>query len=91
MNDTPALEKIILAAVDPRDFMDATVFDKKTDQRKPADLQAALAYLNRYFVYEGYEIVPHGKTHHIIDKQRGKIIVDVKLEPGHLSHAFIMG
>jgi len=41
-NGTPALKKIILAVLDPRDFMDAMVFDRKTQERKPANLQATL-------------------------------------------------
>ena len=31
-NDTPTLKKIILSALDPRDFMGATVFDDKTSK-----------------------------------------------------------
>jgi hypothetical protein len=89
-NDTPTLKKIILATLDPRDFMGAMVFDPKTQERKPANQQEALTYLNDFLVFDGYEIVPHGKAYDIVDKTRGEIIVDVKLEPGHLSHAFIM-
>jgi hypothetical protein len=89
-NDTPTLKKMILAALDPRDFMEATVFDQKTQERKPANVQGALTYLNEFLAYDGYEIVPHGKTYDIVDKTRGEILVDVKLEPSHLSHAFIM-
>lgn len=89
-NGTPTLEKIILSAVDPRDFMGATIFDKETQQNKPASLQDALTYLNEFLAFDGYEIVPHGKGYDVIDKTRGEIVVDVKLEPSHLSHAFIM-
>lgn len=89
-NDTPALKKIILSALDPRDFMSATVYDKGTQQNKPPNVQDALTYLNEFLAYDGYEIVPHGKSYDVIDKTRGEIIVDVKLEPSHLSHAFIM-
>ncbi len=89
-NDTPTLKKIILAALDPRDFMGATVYDKQTQQKKPANLQEALTYLNEFLTYDGYEIVPHGKTYDVVDKTRREIVVDVKLEPTHLSHAFIM-
>jgi hypothetical protein len=89
-NDTPTLKKIILSAVDPRDFMGATVYDKQTQQTKAANLQEALTYLNEFLAYDGYEIVPHGKTYDVVDKTRGEIVVDVKLEPTHLSHAFIM-
>ncbi len=89
-NDTPALKKIILSAVDPRDFMGATVYDKDIQQNNPANLQDALTYLNEFLAYDGYEIVPHGKGYDVVDKTRGEIIVDVKLEPSHLSHDFIM-
>jgi len=89
-NDTPTLKKIILSAVDPRDFMGATVYDKETQQNKPANLQEVLTYLNEFLAFDGYEIVPHGKAYDLVDKTRGEIVVDVKLEPSHLSHAFIM-
>lgn len=89
-NDTPMLKRIILAALDPRDFMGRTVYDKQTQQNKPANAQDALTYLNEFLAYDGYEIVPHGKSYNVIDKTRGEIIVDVRLEPSHLSHDFIM-
>lgn len=88
-NGTPTLKKIILAALDPRDFVEAMVFDRSTQERKPANLQEAVTYLNEFLAFDGYEIVPHGKGYDVIDKMRGEIIVDVKLEPSHLSHAFI--
>src|SRR6202011_4730801 len=59
-------------------------------QSKALNLQDALTYLNEFLAYDGYEIVPHGKSHDVIDRTRGEIVVDVKLEPTHLSHAFIM-
>jgi hypothetical protein len=34
--------------------------------------------------------VPYGTTYEVLDMKRGEIGVDVKLEPSHLSHAFIM-
>ncbi len=89
-NDTPTLKKIVLSALDPRDYMGATVYDQTTQQRKPANLQDALTYLNEFLAYDGYEIVAHGKSYDVIDKTRGEIVVDVKLEPSHLSYAFIM-
>ncbi len=70
--------------------MGATIYDQKTGEHKPANLQDALTYLNEFLAYDGYEIVPHGKTYDVLDKKRGEIVVDVKLEPSHLSHAFIM-
>jgi hypothetical protein len=89
-NDTPTLKKIILGTLDPRDFMGATVYDNQTQQNKPANLQNALTYLNEFLAYDGYEVVPNGKSYDVIDKTRGEIIVDVKLEPSHLPHAFIV-
>ena len=89
-NDTPTMKKVILSAVDPRDFMDATVHDKVTQQNKPASVQDAMTYLNEFLAYDGYEVVPHGKGYNIVDRTRGEILVDVKLEPSHLSHDFIM-
>jgi hypothetical protein len=70
--------------------MGTTVYDKETKQEKPANLQDAVTYLNEFLAFDGYEIVPHGKGYDVVDKTRGEIVVDVKLEPSHLSHAFIM-
>jgi hypothetical protein len=53
-------------------------------------VQEALTYLNEFLEYDGFEVVPHGKTYDIVDRTRGEIVVDVNLEPSHLSHAFIM-
>ncbi len=61
--------------------MGVTVIDKQTQQSKPLNLQDALTYLNEFLAYDGYEIVPHGKGHDVIDKTRGEIVVDVKLSP----------
>jgi hypothetical protein len=88
-NDTPTMKKVILSAVDPRDFMGTTVYDKETKQEKPASLQDAVTYLNEFLAFDGYEIVPHGKSYDVVDKTRGEIVVDVKLEPSHLSHAMV--
>ncbi len=89
-NDSATLKAIIQGAVDPRDFMGETVYDSETQQRRPADVEHALTYLNEFLAYDGYEIVPHGKAYSVIDRKRGEIVVDVRLEPSHLSHAFIM-
>jgi len=70
--------------------MSATVYDKESVQNKPANVQDALTYLNEFLAYDGYEVVQHGKSYDVVDKTRGEILVDVKLEPSHLSHAFIM-
>lgn len=89
-NGTPTLKQIILAALDPRDYMGATIVDPNTQTSKTANVQEALTYLNEFLAYDGYEIVSHGKTHNVIDKTQGEIVVDVRLEPGHLCLAFIM-
>jgi hypothetical protein len=89
-NDTRDMVNVIRSAVDPRDYMGATVRDKETQQNRPANVQEALSYLNEFLAFDGYEIVPHGKAYDVVDKARGEIAVDVKLEPSHLSHAFIM-
>jgi hypothetical protein len=88
-NNTPEMRKVILSAVDPRDFIGATVYDKETRQNKPVNPQDAVNYLNESLAYDGFEIVPHGKAFDVVNKTRGEIMVDVRLEPGHLSHAFI--
>jgi Abortive infection C-terminus len=89
-NDTPVTKKLLLSAVDPRDFIGAKVYDKETQEYKPANVHDAVSYLNEFLAFDGYEIVPHGKAFDVVDKTRGEIVVDVKLEPSHLSHAFIM-
>ena len=71
------MKKVILSAVDPRDFMGTTVDDKETKQEKPANLQDAVTYLNALLAFDGYEIVPHGKSYDVVDKTRGEIVVDV--------------
>ena len=77
-NGTPELRKVILSALDPRDFLD-----------KELDIQAAVNHINQFLEYDGYEIVVHGKGYDVIDKTRGEILLDIQLEPSHLSHEFI--
>ena len=89
-NDSAMLKAIILGAVDPRDFMGEIVYDSQTQQRRPANVEDARRYLNEFLAYDGYEIVPHGKAYNVIDRKRGAIVVDVRLETSHLSHDFIM-
>jgi hypothetical protein len=88
-NDTPIMVKIIRSALDPCDYMGATIYDQEKQQDRPADVQEALTYLNEFLEFDGYEIVLHGKAYDVVDKARGEIAVDVKLGPSHLSHAFI--
>jgi hypothetical protein len=89
-NNTPALRKIILAAFDPRDFMGATIFDQETGDRLSANIEAAVSYLNDFLAFDGYEVVKSGRVYAVADRQRGEVLLDVKLEPDHLSHAFII-
>jgi hypothetical protein len=89
-NGTPILKKIILAALDPRDFMGARVYDQNTREPKPANVQDALTYLNEFLAFDGFEVVAHGKSYDLVDRTPGEIVVDVKLEPSHLSHDFIV-
>jgi Abortive infection C-terminus len=49
-----------------------------------------VSFFNEFLAFDGYEIVPQGTTYNVLDKKRGEIDVDVKLEPSHLSLAFIM-
>ena len=58
-NGTPTMVEIIRSAVDPRDYIGATVYDKETQQNRPANVQQALSYLNEFLAFSGYEIVPH--------------------------------
>ncbi|WP_454762269.1 abortive infection family protein [Caulobacter segnis] len=89
-NDTPDLRKVVLSAFDPRDFMGATVFDQATGEQQPLSLEAAVAYLNEFLSFDGYEMVRNGRTYVVTDRTRGEVLLDVKLEPDHLSHAFIV-
>jgi hypothetical protein len=77
-NDTPALKKIILSALDPRDFMGATVYDKESQQNKPANVQDALTYLNEFLAYDGYEVVPVVCT--TLDERKAPAEVSVHCE-----------
>lgn len=79
-NRTPTMRRIIVAAFDPRDFMDSEKYD----------VGHAIKYLNDFLAFDGYEVVPYGKGYDVIDKKRGEILLDVKLEPTHLSHAYII-
>lgn len=89
-NDTPDLKKIILSAFDPRDYMDATVFDQKTGQHHPISIDEAVAYLNEFLAFDGFEVVRNGRVFAVADRQRGEVLLDVRLEPDHLSHQFII-
>jgi hypothetical protein len=88
-NNSPNLRKIIISALDPRDFLAPGVWNEHLPGYVPADINEAINYLNEFLDYDGYEIVVHGKSYDIIDKTRGEILFDIKLEPTHLSHQFI--
>lgn len=89
-NNTRTLKQIILGALDPRDFMGATIYNSQTQQNQPANVHDAVTYLNEFLAYDGYEVIPEGKSFNVIDRARGEILVEVKLEQSHLSHAFIV-
>lgn len=89
-NDTPNLRKIVVAAFDPRDFMGATIYDQASGEHTPVSIEAALTYVNEFLSFDGYEVVKNGMAYAVADRQRGEVVLDVKLEPDHLSHAFIL-
>jgi len=88
-NDTPILKQIILSSIDPRDYMDQTVFDYGTHQNKTLNIDDAITYLNDFLSYDGYEIVPHGRQYDIKDIQAGEILFEHELDPNVISHAFL--
>jgi hypothetical protein len=77
-NDTAELKKVILSALDPRDFLD-----------KKIDIQSAVNHINQFLEYDGYEIVIYGKGYDVIDNARSEILLDIQLELNQLSHQFI--
>lgn len=89
-NETPNLRKIVVAAFDPRDFMGATIYDQATGEHAPVSIDAALTYVNEFLSFDGYEVVKSGMAYAVADRHRGEVLLDVKLEPDHLSHAFIL-
>lgn len=89
-NDTPDLKKIVVSAFDPRDYMDETVFDQQTGQHRPVSIDAAVSYLNEFLAFDGFEVVSNGRVYAVADRQRGEVLLDVRLEPDHLSHQFIV-
>ena len=70
--------------------MGATVFDQETGEHRPVNVEAPLSYVNEFLAFDGYEVVRYGRSYAITDRQRGEILLDVRLEPEHLSHAFII-
>lgn len=89
-NDTPDLRKIILAAFDPRDFMGVTSSDRQTGETYAIKIEDAVSYLNDFLEFDGYEVAKSGRSYAVVDRQRAEVMLDVKLEPNHLSHAFIV-
>ncbi|MDQ1193806.1 hypothetical protein QE419_002572 [Brevundimonas vesicularis] len=88
-NDTPDLKKIVASAFDPRDYMDETVFDQQTGQHRPVSIGEAVSYVNEFLAFDGFEVVRNGRVYAVADRQRGEVLLDVRLEPDHLSHQFI--
>lgn len=89
-NDMPDLKKIVVSAFDPRDYMDETVFDQQTGQHRPVLIDEAVSYLNEFLAFDGFEVVRNGRVYAVADRQRGEVLLDVRLEPDHLSHQFIV-
>lgn len=77
LNGTPHLPAIIRAALDPRDWHDFV----KTRE-------AAVAYLNDYLRFDGYEVVPDGEFFAARSLQGGAVAFDypsrASLEVNHL-------
>jgi hypothetical protein len=89
-NDSPNLKKVIGSALDPRDFMEAQVYDENTGRHKSVKIEDAVKYLNEFLSFDGYEIVPQGRMYTIVSKNHPEIQVDVQLAPDHLSRDFII-
>jgi hypothetical protein len=89
-NDTADLKNIIVSAFDPRDYMDEMVFDQQTGQHRPVLIEEAVSYLNEFLSFDGFEVVRNGRVYAVADRKRGEVLLDVRLEPDHLSHQFIV-
>jgi hypothetical protein len=76
LNGSPAMNAAILGAIDPRHFASERAFDKISQERKPVPVQAAVAYLNQFLPFDGYEIVPHGHTYVLIDTASGSTVIE---------------
>lgn len=88
-NDTPNLRKVVISALDPRDFLEGKIWNEETRMHEDADINQAVAHINEFLDYDGYEVVPHGKGYEVVDKTRGEILFEAVLKPDHLSHLFI--
>ena len=84
------MKKVILGAVDPRHFASEMAFDKVTQGRKLVPVQDAVAYLNQFLPFDGYEIVPHGHTFNVVDKASRATTVEAAIEHSELSHEFVV-
>lgn len=89
-NGRAELKKIVTSSFDPRDFMGAAVYDPATGRQNAISVEDAVAYLNEFLTFDGYEVVKNGRIYAVADRQRGEVLLDVKLKPDHLSHAFIV-
>ncbi|MEW6598873.1 MAG: abortive infection family protein [Pseudomonadota bacterium] len=90
LNGSDDLRKCILAAFDPRDWMEATLYDDSSQEMVGIVPGPALTYLNDFLSFDGYEVVKHGLGYEVVDKSRGEILFDIRVEPSHLSHRFIV-
>jgi hypothetical protein len=90
LNDSDDLRKCILAAFDPRDWMEAKLFDESSQEMVNIVPGPALTYINEFLAFDGYEIVKSGLAYDVVDKSRGEVLLDIRVEPDHLSHQFIV-
>lgn len=73
------LRRVIEASLDPRRFVDSEF-----------DAARAVAYLNTFLAYDGYEVVPRGKGYGVRDLAGDTVTVERSLkESGKLSHEFL--
>ena len=86
-NNSPTLRKVIVSAFDPRDYMEQI---HQNGEPVAIKIEDAVAYLNEFLAYDGFEVAKVGQRYDVFDKHRGEVMLDVKLEPGHLSHAFVV-
>lgn len=79
MNGTDRIIPAIEAAVDPAHFLGT-----------PQDVGEAVAYLNKYLEYEGYQLVRHGKACRLRWNNEALVALETPLDPSrHVNHEFI--
>lgn len=88
-NDTPKLKNIILAALDPRDYMGKTYYDSESLTHKPVSIENAVKHLNDFFQFDGYEIYPYKNGYNIRETNGSEVIFEHQLDDSKVSYAFI--